>query len=239
MAPILHPGAEKLGTNSGHVNIDYNILSIILPAEAYARSRSMTAPFDEYERAWIAWLIYTPLEFNFSWEARILCLLPGSTTDKIAVALHNGVATDAEGLGIIDEHRQQEYEALSYTWGQPIFEESIKVNGVLFSITTNLHQALSHFRHPSRTRWLWIDALCIIKHDLVEKPDQIRNMMNIYRKAEQVLIYLGSANANTKIAMKFLQYLDNNRGNDLEIELALKVGTRSETRIEFWCKQLA
>jgi hypothetical protein len=52
-------------------------------------------------------------------------------------------------------------------------------------------QMLSRFRNPTKSRLLWIDALCINQGDLQERARQILLMLKIYDYATRVLIWLG------------------------------------------------
>ena len=52
-------------------------------------------------------------------------------------------------------------EALSYTWGQVKTCAWIKLEDVLFPVTTNLYSALEDLRLADQIRYLWVDALCI------------------------------------------------------------------------------
>ncbi|KAH7012701.1 heterokaryon incompatibility, partial [Microdochium trichocladiopsis] len=83
------------------------------------------------------------------------------------------------------------YEALSYTWGATEgIQRAITVDNGKIQVTPNLHTALCHLR-TDKPRLLWIDALCINQNDQEEKAQQIALMGNIYRKAEQVVAFLG------------------------------------------------
>jgi hypothetical protein len=57
-------------------------------------------------------------------------------------------------------HVKCEYQALSYTWGEPQFRQPLHVlpAGVI-NITENLHSALQTPRKPDRTPVLWVDAV--------------------------------------------------------------------------------
>lgn len=100
-------------------------------------------------------------------------------------------------------HDDYPYDAISYTWGEPVFSQTLYVeatppnkdlsNGGLYpiGITPNLSKMLQHMRHPLRTRRLWVDALCINQQDDVEKSNQIPLMFQIYQQASRVVIWLG------------------------------------------------
>ena len=70
---------------------------------------------------------------------------------------------------------QQQFEALSYTWGTIIRRHTIELNNeVTLEITDNLYQALRRLRYLRRTRTLWVDALCINQADLSERARQVQ-----------------------------------------------------------------
>jgi hypothetical protein len=94
------------------------------------------------------------------------------------------------------------YEALSYTWGKPIFTESLHLpNGVL-KITENLNSALRQFRLAAEPRMLWVDAVCIDQVNADEKSHQAAFMPQIYSAADKVLCWLGSGTDDTKHAIR-------------------------------------
>src|SRR5947207_12570402 len=82
------------------------------------------------------------------------------------------------------------YNALSYTWGEPVFEKSLIVedsdNGTESEllITSNLDLALRRMRLDyAAKRYLWVDAVCINQMDSVERTQQIQLMGLIYSSA--------------------------------------------------------
>ncbi|KAH7061663.1 heterokaryon incompatibility protein-domain-containing protein [Paraphoma chrysanthemicola] len=112
------------------------------------------------------------------------------------------------------------YQALSYVWGDPTIREPIWCNGQRMDVTTNLANALRRLRplqseiglkyanddatnprcgdddsatssHAS-TRWVWADAICINQNDMVERSSQVQLMREVYSKATEVAIWLGS-----------------------------------------------
>lgn len=110
------------------------------------------------------------------------------------------------------------YDCLSYTWGDPLYEHllnpekkrnmtneptcPIKCDGVTFIVTENLHEALLQLRQSSvetstveicrkRQGLIWIDAICINQEDKEEKGDQVDMMADIYRDAQNVIVWLG------------------------------------------------
>ncbi|KAI9643491.1 hypothetical protein NHQ30_008110 [Ciborinia camelliae] len=81
-----------------------------------------------------------------------------------------------------------EYSALSYMWGEEKASEKIHLE---VQVRPNLANALQHII-PVSTSYLWIDALCINQGDTSERNHQVGQTGNIYRQAQQVLIWLGA-----------------------------------------------
>jgi hypothetical protein len=116
-------------------------------------------------------------------EFRLLAVYPGAPDALIRCKLDTLPLGDysrhAEGVykwsdgTVHDSHWQPDassngagqwapqYEALSYTWGDPTDKLSIEVNGSTIQVTTNLFSALLALRKPNEDRILWIDALYI------------------------------------------------------------------------------
>lgn len=91
-----------------------------------------------------------------------------------------------------------DFEALSYTWGDPILIDDIQeVNsGANIPITRNLADALRAFRVPNQDRHLWIDQICINQEYALEKGSQVAVMDEIYRGATKTLVWLGNEEAH-------------------------------------------
>jgi hypothetical protein len=82
---------------------------------------------------------------------RLLYLRPSSLTDH----LHGD-------LREVSLEEKPDYGALSYTWGEPIFDQEIKSGGGhTIAITRNLMNALCRLHKPAKTLIIWIDAICI------------------------------------------------------------------------------
>jgi hypothetical protein len=113
------------------------------------------------------------------------------------------------------------YNALSYTWGNPTpdsarknpwitdisipplvyDEQSIYVNKQVLKVTANLFFALKKLRpryeNQPRVPYIWIDAVCINQGDLEERAEQVKLMGDIYRNAEDVIVWLGEEEGMT------------------------------------------
>jgi hypothetical protein len=85
-------------------------------------------------------------------------------------------------------------------------------------VTENLYQALLTLRAEEHQRWLWIDAVCIHQTDLQEKSQHLRRIFTVYRKAFQVLVFLGQCGPNTDHAFEYLRArnLDAPHAKDME-----------------------
>jgi hypothetical protein len=87
-----------------------------------------------------------------------------------------------------------QYEALSYVWGDPGAQKEIEVSGMIVNVTENLHAALQRLRYPAQKRTIWIDQLCINQSDNLERSNQVAMMRDIYRRCSCCIIWLGELN---------------------------------------------
>jgi hypothetical protein len=139
-------------------------------------------------------------------EFRLLVLLPGQDDAEIRCEIQHA---SLDG--------PPQYEALSYTWGNPKGEESlgpcrgdpsasypIKVDEGYLSVGYNLRCALEQLRDGTNTRTLWIDAICINQDDSEEKNHQVKAMARIYSGASRVLAWLGEDDEYTDLAFDSL-----------------------------------
>ncbi|KAK0108235.1 hypothetical protein ONS95_003054 [Cadophora gregata] len=111
-----------------------------------------------------------------------------------------------------------EFVALSYTWGENAFTETLVCGEGNLKITKNLHAALIQFRRPDRPLTIWADAVCINQADDAEKSLQIPLMADIYGQATEVLIWLGEETEGTRDVMLYLKRIGQkfvDRGGDI------------------------
>jgi hypothetical protein len=102
------------------------------------------------------------------------------------------------------------YTALSYTWGDPNVTQMILLNGKDHEATTNLDAALRQVRRQLQDNQkirLWVDALCINQEDIDERSEQVLRIKYIYKRAEDVLVCIGSEEDESQKAMRLLEYL--------------------------------
>lgn len=75
----------------------------------------------------------------------------------------------------------------------------------VMSIGRNLNSALRHLRYRSKTRRLWIDALCINQNNTDERSKQVSIMNKVYSTAERVVSWLGKEQDGCEKAIALLQ----------------------------------
>lgn len=75
--------------------------------------------------------------------------------------------------------------------GRPASTAPIRLNGIEFAATKNLVLALRRLRYEDTHRILWVDALCINQKDTLERNDQVKRMIEIYKRSTQTLVWLG------------------------------------------------
>ncbi|KAH7400388.1 heterokaryon incompatibility protein-domain-containing protein [Cadophora sp. MPI-SDFR-AT-0126] len=140
---------------------------------------------------------YTPLSGN---KIRLIHLSPpswdSSTPGLVELSLSHR-----------DLDEKPEYNALSYAWGDPKVTEPILLDGVLVHVTTNLAAALQHPALWHSQQYLWVDAICINQRDIKERGSQVSKMTEIYRNAEQVLVWLGICSPTLQFAVTKLRGL--------------------------------
>lgn len=148
--------------------------------------------------------LYTPLE---DWQIRVLALHPGSGDASLTGDLHVAAHRADGGVVLLEERRWVDYEALSYCWGEPCFDSEFQCKDNSYPITRNLHAALWHLRKQKEVRYLWIDALCINQYDFHERSSQVAKMLSIYKRASEVIVWLGEGGPNTSVVSAYARYI--------------------------------
>ena len=97
-----------------------------------------------------------------------------------------------------------DFEALSYTWGDPLPIETIHIESQPFHVKKPLFDALLALRLPETRRYLWIDAICIDQSNNDEKSRQVQRMKDIYNKVSRVLIWLGPESEDSSLAIELM-----------------------------------
>lgn len=122
----------------------------------------------------------------------------------------------------LDKEPIIEYDALSYTWDlDPEWntlkfefvndtkkeERPILCNGKTKHVTMNLYHALTEFRRRKWTRPMWADQIAINQLDEEEKIAQLAIMVDVFRLADCVVIWLGKTSMLRNSALKFMEGL--------------------------------
>ncbi|KAK1831503.1 heterokaryon incompatibility protein-domain-containing protein [Podospora conica] len=147
------------------------------------------------------------------YSVRLLHLLPASdTAAPLQCRLVEAEIPDylpdpnAPGLQQAPQCTHEPYHALSYTWGNPVFPDTLEVlpltdtpdqgcppdSVAIINITRNLHSALQNLRRSHETLVLWVDAVCINQADVPERNEQVRNIPKTYTEASSVIVWLGT-----------------------------------------------
>lgn len=164
--------------------------------------------------------IYSSVQlYDVTSQIRLIELLPGEEQDDIRI-----------NLTITDDMSSQPYEAISYVWGIRDNDVTIFVNSQPFEVPVNLAQALRCLRPIDGSRVLWADAICINQVDDIEKSQQVSLMGEIYRRAEEVIIFLGEEKDDSAMVMQYLN-IDDIEGTESQFP-ALDIGDGSKRKIE-------
>ncbi|KAH8886510.1 hypothetical protein GQ53DRAFT_657753, partial [Thozetella sp. PMI_491] len=127
-------------------------------------------------------------------QIRVLSLYPGKVEDPLLCKI---LTTE------LSSPCHEQYEALSYCWGDT---SKVKTIGVQIGsmgaetildlpINASLYEALLHIRPAiGPPRNLWADAICINQNDRDERSQQVAQMHLTYRQASRVIIWLGPLN---------------------------------------------
>ncbi|KAK4495906.1 hypothetical protein PRZ48_013174 [Zasmidium cellare] len=116
---------------------------------------------------------------------RLLEILPGPSSDQIRCKISTNDLAEVEN----------EFIAISYTWGEPGSEEVIEIDGRTFLVRQNCRYALwqmrKHVSRGHRPSYYWIDSVCINQNDEDEKASQVRLMGQIFSQARYVAACIG------------------------------------------------
>lgn len=111
---------------------------------------------------------------------------------------------------IITPPRNCSYVALSYVWGNQVTLQSKRDNITRLQRTGSLSPEPSGAPKIAKTirdamgitrlldeRYLWVDSLCIVQDDGIQKRDEIDNMAAIYANASVTILAVQGTNANS------------------------------------------
>jgi Heterokaryon incompatibility protein (HET) len=156
-------------------------------------------------------------------QTRLIELLSGRDGDPIKI-----------NLFAIGNLSTQPYDALSYVWGPRDADVTVSVNDRPFDVSANLAQALNCLRLMEGNKVLWVDAICINQADDIEKSHQVSLMGEIYRNAEDVVIFLGKESDDSAMVMQYLNLDDVEQTESQSQPVSedrLKMGNAEDPRI--------
>jgi hypothetical protein len=137
-------------------------------------------------------------------DIRLLRIEPRDPDDAISCALVTASLNE-----------NPSYFSLSYCWGDSKKTKEIKCNGVPLNATENLIAAMKRLRATYPPQSFWIDAICINQDDFAERDSQVQIMCDIYRSAENVVVYLGEETQGLGKAMELFQILHEKSGEPI------------------------
>ncbi|KAK4228870.1 ankyrin repeat-containing domain protein [Podospora fimiseda] len=146
----------------------------------------------------MAWFSHSSIDLSTD-AIRLLRLFKGIDGDPIRCEIFQTFLHEVDGVP---------YEAVSYTWGNIRDQIEITMNDQRAKIGTNLYLFLCSLRQPSEDNILWVDAICIDQENDREKGHQVRQMGQIYAKAQNVQIWLGPATDDTDFFINRMNELD-------------------------------
>lgn len=132
--------------------------------------------------------LYQPLDSRKS-EIRVLTFardIPRTTgqgDEPITLTMH-AVSLDDSNL--------RRFNALSYVWGKPVFDQLVIINGVEVRVTENLYLALRDLLRSATDASWWVDAVCINQANTEERGSQVQMMSRIFSSAAATVAHLGS-----------------------------------------------
>ncbi|KAH8193959.1 hypothetical protein TruAng_011874 [Truncatella angustata] len=119
--------------------------------------------------------------------------LPHATNIRLLRVAPGDIAAELRTtLVLVDLQDNPEYEALSYTWGDPQDKVQLACASSSVPVPSNLHGALNQLRYHDRPRYVWADAVCINQEDIKERGQQVSIMRDIFHGATRVLVWLGT-----------------------------------------------
>ncbi|EON65848.1 hypothetical protein W97_05090 [Coniosporium apollinis CBS 100218] len=92
----------------------------------------------------------------------------------------------------LDDSNLRRFNALSYVWGKPVFDQLVIINGVEVRVTENLYLALRDLLRSATDASWWVDAVCINQANTEERGSQLQMMSRIFSSAAATVAHLGS-----------------------------------------------
>jgi len=134
---------------------------------------------------------YEPLNTN-DFPIRVLQVQSGDSSEPLSCKLISYADASEKG-----------WTCLSYTWGTEPPKEEILINGISFSVRSNVYSFLRQAQRQGLTN-LWIDSICINQSDIQERNTQVGLMSRIFGEAKLVVVWLGQTSPALERAFKLL-----------------------------------
>ena len=132
--------------------------------------------------------VYQPLKLD---EFRLVELKAGKPSTQLEIS-----------IVVRSLSHPPKYSALSYAVGkhQTLVDIGLRQDSKVhdYQIAKNLYAALCSLRRQSDDILIWVDALSINQHDREERAKQVRKMSEIFAQAENVCVWLGVADPDSK-----------------------------------------
>jgi hypothetical protein len=103
------------------------------------------------------------------------------------------------------------WQALSYEWGKDPAQDDIEVDGRTFPVRPNLYRFLQQMAREKHASWMYIDAVCINQTDIAEREQQVALMHDIYRRAEEVILWIHDPDLKAEQYRRTFDRLENLR----------------------------
>lgn len=109
-----------------------------------------------------------------------------------------------------------EYDAISYSWGDMrlctgILFIGADTNKSIFRITEDLATCLYSIvqsKELATPSYAWVDQICVNQENINERNAQVKIMVDIYRRASQVIMWLGQETDTVGWKQEFSELLD-------------------------------
>lgn len=163
-----------------------------------------------------------PLSFKYS-------QLPSPTSIRLLEMKPKTWSGISYSLSVVELGKAPQFNALSYTWGNPMtpFSETgpgestdavtrrpLLCDDCELRITANLSDALQALHKvditssgATKLQYVWIDAICINQEDSSERAAQVSIMGDIYKSAQNVIVWLGKKDEFTEDALTAMKRL--------------------------------
>jgi hypothetical protein len=157
---------------------------------------------------------------------RLLTIHPGAFEEDIQIDLETVELDLADPIY---------YEALSYTWGSMEHPDIIYIGptkAYTLQVSRNLAVALRYLRNDSKSRRMWIDAVCIDQSNVSERSHQVAHMGDIYRLAFRVNVWLGPSGDDSDYAIDLLGEVGSKV--DFDPQTRNMITTEAAQEDDFW-----